>query len=47
MRNLQQNADEKENELAKMGGPVPSVISVIQPSGKSSVGKCSKLMREN
>ncbi|XP_035715809.1 dystrophin isoform X4 [Folsomia candida] len=39
LRNLQQNADEKENELAKTGssGTVPSVIAVIPPSGKSSV----------
>lgn len=38
VRNLQQNAEEKESELASMGsgGHVPSVIAVIPP-GMSSV----------
>jgi len=39
LRNLQQNVEEKEHELATMGGSssVPSVIAVIPPSSKSSV----------
>lgn len=39
LRNLQQNAEEKENELANMNtvGSVPSVIAVIPPTGTSSV----------
>lgn len=40
LRNLQQNVEEKEHELAATighSGSVPSVIAVIPPSGKSSV----------
>jgi len=38
LKNLEQNAEEKEHELASMGSAtLPSVISVIPSSGKSSV----------